>query len=231
MITSRFPLTDLESLKGGTYQHLDVEHFSAEDGAEYLKKCGIKGELANLSRLSNDYGGHALSLSLLAGYLNEYFDGQSKEACKIPFLVTTQKTKVNQILQAYSNRLSKSQISFMQLLSAFRRPINHQTLESIVYKPEFVKINPLLKPLNLLNSFDLRSLIKNLVKRGLVMREKDYTGEWCYTTHLLIREYFYNQLNTCPELRKQINLQLRDFASENLSEELPEKLEDSFPTV
>ncbi len=35
------------------------------------------------------------------------------------------------------------------------------------------------------------------------MREKDYTGEWCYTTHLLIREYFYNQLNTCPELRKQ----------------------------
>jgi tetratricopeptide (TPR) repeat protein len=226
LITSRFPLTDLQPHDGFSYKSLQIDYFSENDGAEYLKRRGVKGGLAVLRRLSNEYGGHALSLSLLAGYLNEYFAGQSQYASQIPFLATSETTKVNQILQAYDARLTDVQKAFMQLLAAFRRAMPHQTLKLMIDKPDFVESNPLQKPLSRLTSFELRGLINNLKKRGLIF--SDDSGN-AYTTHPLIREYFYTQLSLDPDLKQKVNLQLRKFAAELPIPEKPTRLEDFMP--
>lgn len=230
LITSRFPLTDLEPFDGFSYREMKVDCFSGQDGAEYLKHRGVKGRKTDLYSLSNEYGGHALSLSLLAGYLNEYFDGQSQHAREIPFLAIYEDTKVNQILQAYNNRLTDSQKAFMQLLSAFRRPVAHDTIESIIYQEEIAKHN-LFAPLSQLDSFELRRLAKNLEKRGLISSEQDCSGKLCYTTHPIIREYFYQQLSLDPDLKLEVNLRLRDFASRLSVPDNPQRLEDLMPLL
>ena len=229
LITSQFPLTDLKALEGFSCRSLKVDTFSTNDGANYLEYRGVKGEKADLHSLSNEYGGHALSLSLLAGYLNEYFDGQAKHGQVIPHVATTETTKVNQILQSYSYRLTEPQKALMQLLSASRRPITHQDLESIVYNEEFNRDNPLLKSLAAFKPFELRVLVINLEKGALVSREKNEADEWTYTIHLIIREYFYAQLADNPELVTMMNLQLRDYASSLPVPDPPKRLEDLFP--
>jgi len=230
LVTSRFPLTDLKPFEDFSYREMRVDCFSGQDGAEYLKRRGVKGNTRDLCSLSNEYGGHALSLSLLAGYLTEYFDGQSQHAEKIPFLATQEDTRVNQILQAYNSRLADSQKAFMQLLSAFRRPAAHDIIEAIIHQEGIAKHN-LFATLSRLNSFELRRLAKNLEKRGLISSEQDYSGKWCYTTHPIIREYFYQQLSLDPDLKVEVNLRLRDFASKLSVPENPQRLEDLMPLL
>lgn len=226
LITSRFPLTDLKLLDGYSYLSLRVDHFSDEDGAEYLKRRGVKGTTEELQDLSNKYGGHALSLSLIAGYLNEYFERQATEAQHIPTLSLNEKTEVHQILQVYNARLTVPQISFLQILSAFRRPVEHRTFEAIIRDEKFINPTPLLQNLAALKPFELRGMINNLEKMSLISREKNRLGEWCYTTHLIIREYFYKQLLDNRSSWLQLNLQLRDYALGLPVQSTPSCLED-----
>jgi tetratricopeptide (TPR) repeat protein len=231
LITSRFPVRDLQPQIELGYLPLKIDYFSKEDGAEYLRRRGIHGNQGELQALSNEYGGHALSLSLLAGYINEYFDGEIRGASEIPFLATVETTNVNQLLHAYSSRLTESQRAFMQLLSAFRRAMTHETLEAIVYKQEYEADSPLLKPLSALSEFELRNLIRNLEERSLISRERNYSGEWVHTSHPIIREYFYQQLAIDPNLRLKTNLQLREFASGLTVPAMAQRLDDLAPML
>lgn len=230
LITSRFPLTDLQSFEGNSYRSIEIDYFSDRDGAEYLKRRGVKGSTEDLCDLSNEYGGHTLSLSLLAGYLNEYFDGHSENAKEIPFLATYEDTETNQILRAYNDRLTDPQKAFMQLLSAFRRPVAHHIIESIINQEETAKID-LFSSLSQLSLFELRSLANNLEKRGLISTERDRSGEWCHATHPIVREYFYQQLSRNPDLKLKVNLRLRDFASKLSVPDNPQRLEDLTPLL
>ncbi|MBK8932242.1 MAG: hypothetical protein IPM76_07980 [Chloroflexi bacterium] len=77
----------------------------------------------------------------------------------------------------------------MKLLSSIRRPLTHETLELLVNKQEFVVANPLLEILAAMGSFELRQMLNNLEKRGLIYLEQNHSA-WCLSSHLIIREYF-----------------------------------------
>ncbi|MBD3354298.1 MAG: CHAT domain-containing protein [Candidatus Lokiarchaeota archaeon] len=229
LITSRVPLADIRPLDGISYRSLQVDYFSDSDGAEYLRQRGIKGDTKNLCQLSREYGGHALSLSLLAGYLNEYFDGQSQNASEIPPLATSEETKVNQILKAYDARLTDVQRAAILMLSAFRRPVAHKTFESVAFQQKLLETNPLLESLSTVNPFGLRSILRNLEQRGLIIRESHPQDGLQYTLHPIIREYFYDQISINPSLKRQVNLQLREFFSQFPIPDQPVRLRDLTP--
>jgi hypothetical protein len=114
----------------------------------------------------------------------------------------------------------------MQLLSAFRRPMTYSTLKLMIDRPDFVESNPILKPLSELTLFDLKGLISNLKKRGLIFSDDEDNS---YTSHPLIREYFYSQLSLDSDLKQKVNLQLRNYAAELPIPDKPTKLENFMP--
>lgn len=227
--TSRFPITDLKLLDGFSYRSMLIENLTGQDAAEYLKRRGINGSIEDLQKVANEYGGHALSLSLLAGYIDEYFDGDSSKSNEIPFLAMDEATPINRILQAYGNRLTEHQSAFMKILVSFRRPVTHNMLEQFLRNDEFISSNSLLRSLSVLKSFELRGMISNLGKRSLIYREKNYLDEWTYTTHMIVREYFYSELGKDPELALKVNLQLRDYSLSIPRDKDPKRIEELMP--
>ena len=230
LATSRFPLTDLQPFINHSYVSISLDSFSEKDGAEYLRKRGIKGSQVELEEISKEYGGHALSLSTLTGYLNEYFDGDAQAISQIPYLATAEKTKINQILVAYNDRLTDAQRAAMLLISACRRPPSEKMLIAIIQSGKTAQDqHPVLKPFIELDTFSLKNLLVNLEKRGLIYRERNHLGEWGYNAHLMIREFFNKQLFPDPDLTKNINLLLRQFWESKTLPEQPDNLDDWIP--
>jgi len=82
LITSRAPLLDLMDYT--TYTHRDVDRLSTEDGRALLQRLGVKGSDDELNKGVSDWDGHALTLSILAAYLAERYQGDIKHLADIP---------------------------------------------------------------------------------------------------------------------------------------------------
>lgn len=227
LVTSRFPLTDLQRFSGYSYLNISLDFFSEDDGAEYLQQRGVRGDLSELRAITKQYGGHALSLSTLAGYLTEYFDGDAKESAKIPFLATSEKTRINQILVAYNGRLTAEQRAILSIISACRRPPSEKMLMAIV---EIGKRTPdlslAIRPLLDLDIFSIKSLITNLEKRSLIYRERNHLGEWGYNAHLMVREFFADLLAQDLEAMQSLNLALKAYFSAAPGKNIIKSIED-----
>lgn len=218
LVTSRFPLTDLQRFSGHSYLNISLDFFSEEDGAEYLEQRGVRGNLAELRAITKEYGGHALSLSTLAGYLTEYFNGNAKEVKKIPFLSTSEKTRINQILVAYNERLTAEQRTIMSIISACRRPPSEKMLMTVIeFGRDKNELSSTIRPLLDLDIFSIKSLISNLEKRSLIYRERNHLGEWGYNAHLMIREFFAGILAQDLEAKRSLNLALKTYFSNTFS--------------
>ncbi|HYN20169.1 MAG TPA: TIR domain-containing protein, partial [Thermoanaerobaculia bacterium] len=74
MVTTRERIADLESFSRTAPQE-DLEALSPEAGAELLKKLGVEGKDSELLAASREFGNHALTLSLLGGYLSRACGG------------------------------------------------------------------------------------------------------------------------------------------------------------
>lgn len=226
LITSRFPVTDLEKLDGITILSLKINTFSKEDGANYLNRRGLRANELTLQALSDEYGGHALSLSLLASYIEEYLDGDTKGAQEIPFLGTLERTKVSALLHAYDAKLGEVQRTFMKLLSIFRRPLTNQIIKDILYEKRIFKDIPLFSSLTELSFFEIKNLVSNLERQCLIYCEKNQVDEWVYTVHLIVREFYIRQLAEDKSLMRTVYMRLSDYASDFEVVENPRSLDD-----
>lgn len=230
LVTSRFPLTDLQRFSGYSYLNISLDVFSEEDGAEYLEQRGVRGNLSELRTIVKQYGGHALSLSTLAGYLTEYFDGDAKEVAKIPYLATSEKTRINQILIAYNERLTAEQRAIMSIVSTCRRPPSEKMLLEIInIGKRTPDLSSVIRPLLDLDIFSIKNLITNLEKRSLIYRERNHLGEWGYNSHLMIREFFYKLILNDFTLNISLNKLLLEYSAGKPIPENPDNLNELTP--
>ena len=65
LVTSRFPLTDLEPFLGRGYRSLDIEGLGQPAALDLLRRRGVTGDDATLMELVKSYGAHALTLDHL----------------------------------------------------------------------------------------------------------------------------------------------------------------------
>ena len=103
LITTRYSLKDIDEWHGRGYENLQLVDLDVPDALLMLRKRGVKGSDEDVTVVINRYKGQALSLTLLAGYLMRYYDGDVKHAPEIEFVLgdTKRFEDVNKLLHDY----------------------------------------------------------------------------------------------------------------------------------
>ena len=84
LVTSRFPLSDLNAALGAGYRHIDIEQLSHDAAIALLRHHGVHGDDAALLRLVEAYGAHALTLDHLGGLIGQFLGGDPATAPEAP---------------------------------------------------------------------------------------------------------------------------------------------------
>jgi hypothetical protein len=131
LVTSRFPLTDLDWLRGKGYRHLDVGGLDRPAALALLRARGVWGEDADLERLVETYGAHALTLDHLGGLIGQFLGGDPSRAPELPATATTgdrQGLRLARLLRAYESHLPPAELALLCRLCLLRRSATEEQL-------------------------------------------------------------------------------------------------------
>jgi hypothetical protein len=124
LVTSRFPLTDLQSLERG-YRQLNVVGLEIDAACALLQRRGVHGDKAELAALIEAYGAHALTLDHLGGLLGQFLDGDPRRAPEAPALAEggsdRQGLRLARLLRAYEEHLPPAELALLCRLCLLRR--------------------------------------------------------------------------------------------------------------
>ena len=187
LITTRYPLKDLNGWLESSYKNLSLIDLSIPDSLLMLRGRGVKGSEEEMTEVINRYKGHALSLMSLAGYLNRYYDGEIKQAPDVKFVLSDKERfkDVNKLLRKYAEKMSASERIFLQIFSLFRNEVTENDF-TIVFRHK-VKGTEFNNVLVKMHELDFKDMINGLVDWRLISYDK--TKKTC-TTHPLIKGYF-----------------------------------------
>src|SRR5262249_44963474 len=113
LVTSRFPLVDLDDWKGAGHREERLEELEPSAGWAGLRGWGVKGDNATLDRLAAPLNYHALSVAVLGSYLGKLWGGdptkaptfdREEEAAADP-----KATRLTRILTQYAERLPNAE--------------------------------------------------------------------------------------------------------------------------
>ncbi|MFF4233588.1 tetratricopeptide repeat protein [Streptomyces sp. NPDC001820] len=179
LITSRAPVVDLISFV--TYRQIDVPALTAGAGRELLALLGVRGSDAALERVGLQWGGHALTLSLIAAYLVRRYGGDVRRVATLPppGPDMPRAELVRRILGQYDACLSEAERALLVGFSVFRTPVGEEALQAVLPQgaPREGPALPAGHAAALVHLLDAR-----VVRR-------DQSGR--LGTHPLIRDYYY----------------------------------------
>ncbi|NEQ49755.1 MAG: TIR domain-containing protein [Leptolyngbya sp. SIO3F4] len=75
LITTRFPLADLQDDRPDFFQSIPIEEIDILTGIKLLRQRGVQGNDLELERIVKECGNHALTVDLAGGYIKEYGNG------------------------------------------------------------------------------------------------------------------------------------------------------------
>ncbi len=135
LVTSRFPLTDLEAFQGSGYRPLDVGGLDTTAARALLRRRGVAGEFADLDRLIAGYGAHALTLDHLGGLLGQFLGGDPLRAPEAPGLATPgsdrQALRLARLLRAYEEHLPPAELALLCRLCLLRRSVREEQVRQL----------------------------------------------------------------------------------------------------
>jgi tetratricopeptide (TPR) repeat protein len=230
LITSRTPLVDLREFT--TYTEYEVERLSVEDGRDLLRRLGVRGKDEALDKVVREWDGHALTLTLLATYLVERWQGDVVHLGDVPPPTAEEERyeRVHRVLRRYDEHLSEAERAFMTLFSAFRTPVASSAFEKVFRArtevieeaPKMGLLNRLLgrkqeptisvrvdpnafnAPLAALSNAEFETLLKRLIAYQILRYNRDKDQ---YTTHPLIRAHYFALLthnSNAPAVHERI---------------------------
>ncbi len=127
LITTRFPLPDLQGWNNDGFTHYDLADLDAAAARAILRKWQVKGSDKALDKLASDVHCHALSIDILGSYIGLYCNGDPKKAPKYnpkDWADTDPKAaKLNRILTSYSEKLTSKERDLLSRLSLFPRGV------------------------------------------------------------------------------------------------------------
>lgn len=208
IITSRFPVSDIERWRGRGYTLIDVEYLTPDAARFLLRSHGVRGDDAALDRLRETYGGHALTLDLLGGALAHFFEGDPQRG---PALETaeerlSQEHRLAAVLRLYEERLPPRQLALLCRLCIFRFGVDADALQSIFLGAER---EPIAGALAGATRDDLERDLEELVRRHLTLRD----GRGKYSIHPAVRDHFYRLFRDPASLHNAVREHLSSLTS------------------
>lgn len=223
LITTRYPLKDLDQWYKQGYNNLSLIDLSTPDALLMLKNRGVNGSDEKITEVIKRYKGHALSLTSVAGYLNRYYDGDIEQAPDIEFVLGDKERfkDVNKLLRRYAEKMSEAERVFLYIFSLFRGDITEDDFAGVFrYQIEGTKCN---KTLVEMDELDFRDLINALADWRMIAYDET---KKTYSTHPLIKGYFESNFNDKDKklCHKRIYHYIGEYAPKQ-----PETLEEMQP--
>lgn len=196
LVTSRFPLVDLQDWTNRGYRDTRLDDLMPEAAVAVLRGWGVAGDEAALRAAAAQVGYHALSVAVIGSYLRSFADGRIDDVASFDLDAVTgddpKAAKLARVLAFYADRLPPEERELLARLSVFPRGVTLELLGTLV--DEGGEVAGLLvnaKP-------RLVRLLGSLKARGLVF---EYRGEKSvtWTAHPFLRERFRELLGCPPE--------------------------------
>ncbi|MCK4736387.1 MAG: hypothetical protein KAT65_28295, partial [Methanophagales archaeon] len=223
LITTRYPLKDLDEWHERSYKKRSLIDLSIPDSLLMLISRGIKGSDEEMTEVINRYKGHALSLTSVAGYLNRYYDGDIKQAPEVEFILGDKDRfkDVKKLLRKYAEKMSEAERIFLNIFSLFRNEVTENDFTCVFrHEIEDTKFNDVLVKMS---ELDFRDRIDGLVDWRLISYDKT---KKLYTTHPLIKGYFESDFD--EKIKKLCHKRIYQYFGEYVPEQ-PETLEEMQP--
>ena len=226
VVTTRLLVADAPT--GGAVQSIDLERLSREAGAAYLDKLGVKGSDSELGLAVDDFGGHALALTLLGNYLRDECDGDLRKRGEIEHLADDEQQggHARRVMASYEKWLArKPALDVLRIMGLFDRPAEGGAIAKLREPPA---IDGLTSALEDISERDWDRACHALRRAGL-LAEKDSDDPDKLDCHPLVREHFGEKLeNENPAAWKDAHSRLYEhFKAE--AKEYPDNVEEMAP--
>jgi hypothetical protein len=135
LVTSRFPLTDLQSFQNRGYRHLGIEGLSEPAALALLRRHGVEGDDKALRELVEAYGAHALTLDHLGSLIGQFLGGDPRRAPEAPKFTSPQQDRqalrLARLLRAYETHLPPSELALLCRLCLLERTVRVEQIREL----------------------------------------------------------------------------------------------------
>ncbi|MCB9958809.1 MAG: TIR domain-containing protein [Rhodospirillaceae bacterium] len=239
VLTARAPIKDIEKWQGGKENDgpsrlYYLETLSIEAGAELLRDVILRGapkdtrgpSQADLEDASRDFGGHALSLGLLGGYIRDAHCRNIKKRSLVRGLrIQTDNPgydHARRVLESYVDEWLLEHpllLSIMYMVGLFDRPADENVLVALRRKP----IIPGLTGLIVDTPETIWNNAISLLRSARLLLDENTTNPHDLDAHPIIREFFGAKLEEeMPEAWRTAHGRIYDHLAAHREGENPE---------
>ena len=198
VVTTREHVADFDNYAGAGAVQKNLEDLPNEAGAALLQQLGVAGPAAELQQASDEFGNHALALTLLGTYLVKACDGDIRRRGEIS-LVDADKMQgghARKVMVSYEKWLAEhgrdAELSILRMLGLFNRPAEAGCIAAL---RDGDPIADLTAGLAGLSEANWNIALSNLREAGLLAKA-DAKAPGTLDAHPLVREHFADQLQT-----------------------------------
>ena len=202
VVTSRATIADLDKWKSTAAPIIDLDKLSDDAGADLLKDNGVWGTDKDLKAAVTAFGGHALALSLLAGYLKEAQNGDMRRRDYIRGLMADADNPRHDHAKRVMESIAKEWLgqdavlnAIMNMIGLFDRPADTGCLSALRRKPE---IKGLTEPLVKLSEDEWKRAV-NRLRAARLLLPADPKAPNALDAHALVREWFGERFRQANE--------------------------------
>ena len=202
VVTTRYSVPDLRAFWQTTAPEEKLLRLSRDAGVHLLRSLGVKGSAAEFEALVEDVKGHALTLTLLGGFLKRAFRGDIRQRDRVTFEKADEKMDGGhafRTMAAYEEWLlrdggaeGRREVAVLRLMGLFDRPADAGCLAALWGEP----VPGLTDPLAGLADDDWEFCLSGLEAAKLLTVNRDPSGALTsLDAHPHLRAYFAKQLS------------------------------------
>jgi hypothetical protein len=218
LVTSRFPLADLLESEPRYFKPIVVDKIAVKAGIALLRDRGVCGTDAQLARIVEHCGQHALTVDLAGGYIKEYRKGDSSTPLDLGSAeelliateqepnykkraVLTQGIRFTRIAQRYRDAMRDNDqpaLAILERICLFRRGVDCETFVAIFTGPTAARISG--NALANMNAAQVQMKLDWLVNMRIVEESKHSTSleikatRIIYSIHPAVRDGFLREI-------------------------------------
>ncbi len=238
VVTTRYSLPDLKTFWQTTAPEVKLLRLSRDAGMRLLKTLAVTGTPQEFATLVEDVKGHALTLTLLGGFLKRAFHGDIRQRDRVKFEKADEKMDGGhafRTMAAYEQWLlrdggdeGRREVAVLRLMGLFDRPADAGCLAALRTET----ISSLTEPLAGMADDDWEYCLTGLETANLLTVSRDASGALVsLDAHPLLREYFARQLRTHqPDAWRTAHRRLYEHLCKTTTDKKPQPtLEDLQP--
>jgi tetratricopeptide (TPR) repeat protein len=202
VLTSRLAVKDIARWRHDAAPVIYVENLSKDAGAALLRDNGVWGTDKQLEDASHDFGGHPLSLGLLASFLNETQTGDVRRRDHIRvFFADPENPRhdhAKRVMESYEKEWLAGQpvlLAIMHMVGLFDRQASGDCLYALRAKPA---IAGLTEQIVGIDKVEWKRAVARL-RAARLLAPSDPAASDALDAHPLVREWFGERLRQANE--------------------------------